>query len=555
MSGSGRHRILSFPSGGSGSTPSCGETKGARPGACYDGFADISCPPFRLRRVSPQRGERRWAPLGLCLLLTLGACTVGPNYHKPEEPTPTGFLETPTKPPAAGETRITPEEGDLSAWWTSFGDPLLDELIRRALADNKDIATAESRLREARRQETVAVAAGLPHVNATGSAVTYNSNHAGTSSSSGSGNSSSSGVAGLPIPSHFNLYAAGFDATWEVDLFGGVRRSVEAARANTEAALWARRDMDVSLSAEVANDYLTLRALQARIAVGQAELARQRDLFSLIRARREAGFVTNLDVNQQTAQVETAAAQIPQLEAQSRAQIHALGVLVGQAPEYLAATLAPTTALPGTPPSLPLGLPSDLLRRRPDVREAERRLAAANAEIGVQTANLYPKLNLLALANFSGMDLGSLFSRSNLASAAAGMATAPIFDAGKTRANIAIAREEAVQARLAYETTILNALRDVEDALARHSAESVRVGELAASVDAARNSLAIAQDQYRTGLVTFINVLQAENTLLNAEDQLVQSRAQIATDLGAIYKALGGGWAEGPGEDRLAKAR
>ena len=153
------------------------------------------------------------------------------------------------------------------------------------------------------------------------------------------------------------------------------------------------------------------------------------------------------------------------------------------------------------------------------------------------------------------MDLGSLFSRSNLASAAAGMATAPIFDAGKTRANIAIAREEAVQARRAYETTILNALRDVEDALARHSAETVRVGELAASVDAARNSLAIAQDQYRTGLVTFINVLQAENTLLNAEDQLVQSRAQIATDLGAIYKALGGGWAERPGEDRLAKAR
>jgi NodT family efflux transporter outer membrane factor (OMF) lipoprotein len=471
---------------------------------------------------------RRGPLFALPLALLAAACTVGPNYRPPQLPTPPAYAEAASTPRLA----ITPADADLSRWWTQFGDPLLNALVTEALANNPDIATAVSRVREAREQETVTAAAEYPTLNGSTNALTLNSNR-----------SSASGGTGIHIPSHANLYSAGFDATWELDLFGGTRRSIEEARANTDAYRWAERDTRVTLVSEVANDYLTLRALQARIAVGQAELQRQKDLFTLIAARRKTGFVTNLDVNQQSTEVATAAAQIPQLAAQAKAQIHAIGVLLGQPPEALTARLAATgAALPPPPPTLPTGLPSELLRRRPDIRQAERRLAASNAEIGVQTANLYPKVNLIGLASFAGTSLDSLFSHQNLTSIGVAMASVPIFDAGKTRASIRVAREENRQAEIAYQTSILVALREVEDDLARYTAEELRRTSLAQSVVASRNSLAIAEDQYRTGFVTFINVLTAENTLLNAEDQLTQSDAQVATDLVAIYKALGGGW-------------
>ncbi len=477
---------------------------------------------------------RSW-PLALTALIATG-CTVGPNYKAPVLPTPPAFDEAVSTP----RLIVTPADADLSKWWTQFGDPLLNSLVTEALAANPDLATADSRVREARAQETVTSAAEYPTLSGSTNAVTLNSNR---KSSSGTAGGAGQGTLGLPIPSHLSLYSAGFDASWEVDLFGGTRRSIEEARANTDAYRWAERDTRVSLVAEVANGYLTLRALQARIAVGQAELARQRDLFTLIAARRKTGFVTNLDVNQQSTEVATAAAQIPQLQAQAKAEVHAIGVLLGQPPEAMTARLAATgAALPPPPPTLPTGLPSELLRRRPDIRRAERRLAASNAEIGVRTADLYPKVNLIGLASFAGTSIDTLFSHQNLTSIGVAMASVPIFDAGKTRASIRVAREENRQAEIAYRTTILVALREVEDDLARYTAEESRRTSLAQSVDSARNSLKIAQDQYRTGFVTFINVLSAENTLLNAEDQLTQSDAQVATDLVAIYKALGGGW-------------
>ena len=318
---------------------------------------------------------------------------------------------------------------------------------------------------------------------------------------------------------------------------------MEKARADTEASLWARRDGEVSITAEIANDYLTLRALQARIAVTTAALARQKDLFELIQARRRAGMVTDLDVHQQSTLVATSAAQIPPLDAEARAQIHALGVLLGAAPEALQDELSGGDAtIPPPPPTLPLGLPSELLLRRPDIREAERRLAASNAQVGVKTASFYPKLNLVGLTSFAAMSLSDFLSSRNLMAAALGMASEPVFDAGRNRAAVSAAMEERAQAELAYRASVLGALRDVEDALARHAAEENRRVSLLAAVDAARGTLAIAQDQYRTGLVSFINVLQAQYALLNAEDQLTQSGALVVTDLVAIYKALGGGW-------------
>jgi NodT family efflux transporter outer membrane factor (OMF) lipoprotein len=491
--------------------------------------------------------RRRLATLPLVVTtLALAACTVGPNYTRPPIASPPSYTEA----ASTQHTVITPTPADLSAWWTALNDPVLNDLIRRALADNPDLQTAASRVREARQQARITAAAALPTLNASGNAITFNSNRSSPSgsaatASAGEGTTAAAagGLAGIPIPSHTNLYSVGFDATWELDLFGGTRRAVEAAKDQVQAAEWARRDGQVTLLAEITNDYLTLRALQVRIAIGQAELKRQQDLFGLIHARRQAGFVTNLDVNQQSVQVATAAAQIPQLDAQARAQIHALGVLIGQPPETLTDTLKPTAAaLPPPPPGLPVGLPSDLLLRRPDIREAERRLAAANAQIGVQEANLYPKVNLLGLGSFAGTSVDTLISHKNLQSIGDGMVTLPIFNGGRTRAAIAAAREERTQALLAYEKAVLGGFRDVEDALARFKAEEVRRTSLAQSVDAAQNTLEIAKDQYSTGLVTFINVLQAENAELNSRDQLTQSDAQALSDLVSLYKALGGGY-------------
>jgi NodT family efflux transporter outer membrane factor (OMF) lipoprotein len=468
------------------------------------------------------------------------ACTVGPRYLPPRVITPADYAETvPTD-----RTFISPTPADLSAWWISLRDPVLDGLVRRALAGNPDLLTAISKVREARDQVRVTGSKELPTLSGSGNALTFNSDRSesGASGSETAG-AASTGLAGLPIPGHLNLYSVGFDATWEIDLFGKTRRAIEAAKDQTQAAQWARRDGQVTLIAEVVNDYLTLRATQVRIAIGEAELKREQALFKLIRDRRITGFVTNLDVNQQSVQVATAAAQIPQLQAQAQSEVHALGVLVGEPPESLDPLLdAADPTLPPTPPALPVGMPSDLLRRRPDVREAERRVAAANAEIGEQEAELYPSVNLYGLGSFAGMSIGDLFSRDNLQSVGLGTVSIPIFNAGRTLAQIREAKEQKVQAELAYRKAVYGAFRDVEDALARYRSEDARHRSLQGAVASAENTLKIAEDQYAVGAVTFINVLQAENALLERRDLLAQSEAQSLTDLVALYKALGGGY-------------
>ncbi len=465
----------------------------------------------------------RALPALLLGLAALTGCTVGPNYRSPTMATPPTFAEAASTP----RTTVSGGEADLSAWWTQFRDPLLTSLIDRALAGSPTLQSAQSKVREARLQETVAGAAEYPSLSATGAAARF----------------TAPGGVQIPIRSPLNIFAVGFDASWEIDFFGATRRAVEAARADTQAGQWTLRDGEVQLAAEVAAAYLTLREAQSRIAIGETELARQKDLFTIVQQRRGAGFVTGLDVNQQSTAVETAAAQLPQLEAQASAQIHALGVLVGQPPEALENELRVGTAtIPLPPPLLPLGLPSELLQRRPDIRAAERRLASANAQIGVMTANLYPKLNLLALPSLASTSVGGLFSSDSFASIALAMGSETLFDAGRNRAKIGEAKEERTQALLTWRNTFLGALRDVEDALARYRSEEARRAHLVQEVAAARSTLSIAEDQYRTGFVTFINVLAAQDALLNAQDQLAQSDASVASDLVAVYKALGGGW-------------
>ncbi len=307
------------------------------------------------------------------------------------------------------------------------------------------------------------------------------------------------------------------------------------------------------MSAEVANAYLTLRSTQARIGILRESTQHQRDLLALAAARAHAGFVTELDVNQQRSQLSATTAQLPLLEAQERASVHSIGVLLGSEPDAVADELAATVAVPSVPATLPVGLPSDLLRRRPDVRSAERQLASATAEVGVAVANLYPKFDLLAALNVASNSLNGFFSSRNLSNVEGGMISWPLFQGGKLRANVRVTKEQETQAYLAYRKSVLAALQDAEDALTRYAAEQRRLTSLLESQAAASSSLHIAEEQYRAGLVTFINVLTASASLLTADDQVAQSRQALAQNLVSLYKALGGGWSASDPDQALAQ--
>jgi multidrug efflux system outer membrane protein len=473
----------------------------------------------------------------------LTACSVGPNYVKPDVATPSAYQDLPTAKAQAPLSFPVAGEADLSQWWMQFGDAELQSLIGRALHSNLDLLTAASRVRETREQEIVAGAAGLPQLNANGLGAHLHSNSSLLSKLGGSGGASS----GTPPPSgpmDMKLYSVGFDATWEVDIFGGVRRGVEAAQANTEAAIWQMRDGEVTLTAEVAADYFTLRATQSRIATLRAEAQSQQAVLTLTADRARAGFVTQLDVNQQNSLVASTRAQIPGLQAQARMMEHAIAVLLAEEPEAMTDELDRGAALPNLPPQLPVGLPSDLLRRRPDIRAAERQLAAATAQVGVAVADLYPKFNLIAALSFSGSQLSNLLSSNNLGEVGLGSIMWPIFHGGEIHANIRSKKEEAQQAYYAYQKVVLGAVRDAEDALTRYTTEQQRLIQLEQAVVSGNSSAALARQQYRAGLVTYVNVLTAEANALSAQDQLEQSRQALATDLVSLYKALGGGWQE-----------
>ena len=480
--------------------------------------------------------------------LAVSSCTVGPNYEPPKVDVPATF----TNGPQAEARQNT--NTDLSVWWRGFDDPVLDRLITDGLTANLDIMTAVSRIAQAREQEIIQGAARLPSASATAAAVRLHSNSnpfgqlfgGGGNMSSSSGSSGSSG--GAPASSsgstNLKLYSIGFDATWEIDLFGGVARNVEAASYKEEAAIWALRDAEVTLTAEIARDYLALREAQARIGIINAELERQRNTLAVVSAKAMTGFVTYLDVNQQAAQEAETEAQLPQLEAQIRANIDALGVLLGRAPESVTTELAGASVIPSPPAALPVGLPSDLLRRRPDIRGAERNLAAATAQVGAAIAQLYPKFDLLGLATFAGMSLNSLLSTRNFSDAAIGYISWPIFTAGRLQANVRVNEDEENQAYFAYRSSVLKALQDSEDALARYDADQRRLGFLQREITAATASVTIAQQQYMAGLADYLNVLSTQMTLLRAQDEAAQTQSAVVTDLVSLYKALGGGWAE-----------
>jgi NodT family efflux transporter outer membrane factor (OMF) lipoprotein len=475
----------------------------------------------------------------------LASCTVGPDYQPPEEAVPARF---------AGTTTPAQTDVALARWWTDFGDPTLDDLVARALRDNLDLQTAASRIREARQQEIVAGAAVWPSLSAnaqfTHTHLSQNSlgsfgglfggagGAGGSAGAAGAGNPSAFGLPGFD----FNTFQLGFDASWELDLFGRTRRSVEAARDTTTASVWNSRDTQVSLVAEVADTYLALRAAQRRLAINQQDLARQQALLDQIRTRTATGLATGLDVRQQETAVAATSSGLPPLSAEADVRLHALGVLLGEPPEALLNTLG--TAAPPTPPAIPAGLPADLLRRRPDIRAAERQLAAATANIGVAVADYYPDLTLTASPALVSTALSNLLTWGSRNLTVGPGLSWNLFDGGKVKANVAIANEHQRQALLTYRKTVLTAFQDVEDALTRCDADRTRQQDLARQTDSARAAADLSRAQYRAGLVPFSTVLTTEAALLSAEDTAAQNAATTAQDVVALYKALGGGWSD-----------
>ncbi len=496
-------------------------------------------------RIATFRGAMTTVP---CLGL-LASCNVGPDYKPPDEAVPAHFAGTTGPAQTPAQTNVT-----LAQWWTGFDDPTLDDLVARALHDNLDLQTAASRIREARQQEIVAGAAAWPSLSAnaqfTHTHLSQNSISLAGLGGLGQLNGAATGgtnLAAFGLPGFdFNTYQLGFDASWELDLFGRTRRGVEAARETTTAYVWNSRDTQVSLVAEVADTYLALRTAQRRLAINRRDLARQQDLLDQIRTRATAGLATGLDVRQQETAVAATSSGLPPLAAEADVRLHALGVLLGEPPEDLPNQFAADTlaAASPTPPAIPAGLPADLLRRRPDIRAAERQLAAATANIGVAVADYYPDITLTASPALVSTALSNLLTWGSRNLTAGPGLSWTLFDGGKVTANVAIANEHQRQALLTYRKTVLTALQDVEDALTHCDADRTRQRDLARQTDSARAAADLSRAQYRAGLIPFSTVLTTEAALLSAEDTAAQNAGTTTQDVVALYKALGGGWTE-----------
>jgi outer membrane protein, multidrug efflux system len=454
-----------------------------------------------------------FATAWVCLLALTG-CMVGPDYHPPHQGTPEGWV---------GTTNAQPPK--LTHWWRTFDDPLLTRLVEEALAVNLDVQLAEARLRESRAARDVVAGGRLPAVN--GSASYQRTRTA---------------MSGKTPPQDADLYQAGFDAIWEMDIFGGIRRNVESANATIRAAREGLHDVQVSLAAEIALNYIELRGFQQQIRVAEENLKAERHTAQITRQKQQAGFVGTLDVANADAQVAITRSQIPVLQVSARQAIYALSVLFARPPAYLLSELSQPEPLPVTPPDVPSGLPSDLLRRRPDIRRAEAQLHAATARIGIAEADLFPKFSLTGNLGWQSNLLHDWFTGSSRGSSFGPAMDWTIFQGGAVRSNIRVQEALRDQSFLTYRKTVLIALQDVENALFAYGKEKEHRQALGEAVTASRKAVAVAMQLYSAGQTDFLNVLQAQATLYASENAFVQSNSSACQDVIALYKALGGGW-------------
>src|SRR5438309_3271980 len=459
--------------------------------------------------------------------LCAAGCMVGPNYRRPDAPTPASWGElTPSAPPA-GRSDVVPN-GIPSAWWTTFDDALLTSLVSRTVQANLTLKQAEARVREARALRRIAGADLWPQVQASGS---YTRERA-----------SKNGISGGLAGQSFNLYQAGFDANWEVDVFGGNRRAVEAADASVEAAEDDRNAVVVSLLGEVGLEYVTYRSLQQRVALATQNVTAQQGTLDLTRRLFNAGLAPEIDVQRAAAQVATTASTIPLLDQQAAQAMHVLSVLLGQPPMTLQQELTAVGPIPKPPAQVAVGLPSELLLRRPDVARSERQLAAQTAEIGVATRDLFPRFFISGAASLQSVRSSDFFDWQSRLLSIAPSVSWQIFSGGRIRGNIALQTATQHEFLAAYEAAVLQAFQDVEDALVAFSHEQATRDQLEDAVRANGRAAELARNLYAQGLTDFLTVLVAEESLFTSQDSLAQTQRDVALELVALYKAVGGGW-------------
>ena len=449
----------------------------------------------------------------LIALLVSGCAAVGPDYNAPTVTVPTTWQSKLQGGLSTGETQ------GLANWWTVFHDPVLSRLVKQAVTDNLDLKKARARLLEARAKRLMSQSGLYPTLNSSASFTKSRNNNTET-----------------------NLYNIGFDAGWELDIFGGVRRSVEAATADLEARKEDLRDILVTLLAEVAQNYIDVRTYQTRLTLTSDNIKIQAESLQLIKSRYESGLATDLDVQQATYSLENSRSQLPSLRTGLENAMNSLALLLGQPPGAVHEQLTTKGLIPLAPPQVAVGVPADVIRRRPDIRRAERQLAAQSARVGVATAALYPTLKLSGSIGLEALSANHLFDSANRTSRLGPGISWPIFDAGEIRANITAQSAVKEQDLIQYGSTVLTALNEVENAMTSYANEQGRDQSLKLSAAAALKALNLAKIRYGAGLTDFTVVLDAQRTLLSVQDQLAQSSSTVSVDLVRLYKSLGGGW-------------
>nr|WP_279355616.1 efflux transporter outer membrane subunit [Fundidesulfovibrio agrisoli] len=456
-----------------------------------------------------------------------GCVSVGPDYSRPR-------LDTPPAWHAAQPQPAQNSQGfEQAAWWRTFGDPRLDGLMRRAVAANQDVAQARARVLQARAEAAVVRAGAFPALDA-GAATTTSYSDQNALSSTPLENAAPATPA--------TTYQAGLSVSWELDVFGGQRRSREAAYADAQASEEALRGVTLGLLADVASAYVQLRSAQQRLAIARDAARSQQDNLVVTLERFRIGLTSHLDVSQAQAQRANTQADIPTLETEARQSIHRLGVLTGQEPGALLVELGQAEPLPRPEAAFSPGLPSELLARRPDLRKAERQLASASAGIGVATAKLYPSFDLTMGLGLQGNVLTKFAGLANWYWSIIPSVAAPVFDAGKNRAGVDKQKAVYDEAMAAYRQTLLTALEEVENSLTAFAKEQERRASLAEAVRAGEEALALARERYTKGLTSFLDVLSAEKSLYDTQKSLCASEAGLLQDMISLYKALGGGW-------------
>lgn len=476
-----------------------------------------------------------------CSALGLAGCAAGPDFRAPQANLPRTWAEAHGAAVAASPARLT-------EWWTGFGDPELSSLVARACAANLDARAAVLRIAEARARAGAAVAGAWPEVSVGGSAERQRiSERTAITSLLAAESHGSAPAAGLPgavagFPNPFNQVQAGLDASWEIDVFGRVRRSIEAAHADTEAEIEDARAALAALAAETAADYLRLRGAQAQAAVLRRSAATEREALALTRERARAAIGNELDVEEAAAQVAATEARLPPARQAVELEMSRLDLLLALPPGTLRGELSNARPLPPAPPLVPIGLPSDLARQRPDIREAEARLHAATARLGVAVADLYPSVILTGSAGFSAERAADLSDWAARYAAVGPSIDLPVFDAGERRATVRVADIRAQEAAVAYARTVLQALGEVENALLAYRSDAARRVALAAEADRAREVLALSRQRYSSGVTAYFEVLDAERRCEAAELELAAATTAVSTDVVTLCQALGGSW-------------